>query len=110
MIRYVRTNKAGWATGQPFADGLYTMQAASDFRLPAQARSVLLEIEARGPGKLVLLDGGTLGSGAYSGYAGTCGEGISQRRVFLGPDGTVAIGIRDGGFQSLHIRCLAYFP
>lgn len=107
MIRYVRTNRAGWATGQPFADGLYTMQAASDFGLPAQARSILLEIEARGPGKLVLVDGG---APEDAGYAGTCGEGISQRRVFLGPDGTVAIGVRDGGFQSLHIRCLAYFP
>jgi hypothetical protein len=110
MIRHVHVNRGGWATGQPFADGRYTMQAAPDFELPPPARSVLLEIEAAGPGRLVLVDGGSPEKAAYVGYAGASREGISQRRVFLGPDGTLGVGVQDGGFESLHIRCLAYFP
>jgi N-acetyl-anhydromuramyl-L-alanine amidase AmpD len=107
MIPHFRdTTRTGWASGQPFADATYTMQARSDFDLPEQARFALLEVEAHGPGYVRLLHGGIDEPCATAGRAR---NGIAHLRVALSPEGTCRLIVEGGGLDHLHLRCLAYF-
>jgi hypothetical protein len=119
MIRWERRSRLGWAVEDPFAPGEYHANARADFEVPAEARSLLLYVEARelspadygdaGRGGVDLLNGASEGTDGLVDRLFTQGGEYRGRQVRVWLDGEGGYRLRVfGATIGLNVRCLAY--
>ena len=110
MIRHARPN-LNWPRppGSAVAPGVYEIRAALDFALPEGVRWLQLEVRSEGPGRVIVLDGGTSAEAPFAGYAGGVRNGVAQVRVRLAGDGSFRLAVDDAPVRRLWLTCVGYF-